>query len=80
MSDVACGVHALDKLIHDECVYCLRARIAARDKQVAEARAACEAYSRICVCYRIGIPPKDSDLDCVRAYNTAAAAAGGGDE
>jgi uncharacterized small protein (DUF1192 family) len=39
MTDVACGIHALDRLIHDECVYCLRARIAARDREIGRLRA-----------------------------------------
>ena len=38
MPDVACGIHALDRLIHDECPYCLRARVAARDKEIERLR------------------------------------------
>ena len=45
MRDVACGLHALDRLIHDECIYCLRARIAARDKQIERLRAALTAIA-----------------------------------
>ena len=33
-TDKACGVHALDPLIHDDCPYCTQIRLAARDDEI----------------------------------------------
>ena len=39
-------------------------------------KAVIEAYSQICVAYRIGRPPRDSALEIVREYSEAAKAGG----
>lgn len=39
MREVACGIHALDSALNDECVNCLKARIAARDAEIKRLRA-----------------------------------------
>lgn len=33
-TDKACGVHALDPLIHDDCPYCTQIRLAAKDEEI----------------------------------------------
>jgi DNA repair exonuclease SbcCD ATPase subunit len=33
-TEKACGVHALDPLIHDDCPYCTQIRLAAKDEEI----------------------------------------------
>jgi len=34
MAELTCGIHALDSVLHDECVRCLGIRLAARDAKI----------------------------------------------
>ena len=39
MSDLACGVHALDSVLNTECVHCLRIRVTAKDAEIERLKA-----------------------------------------